>query len=62
MEIVNEADYLTDKYKGKTFKEIAINFDHSHYMSHTVTYNTLHYIIVCDRFDVCTKVLLLMDQ
>lgn len=58
----SESEYLTLKYQGVKWDELCKDFPRHNVMSHTVRYNNQNYICSCDRFDVCKKFFLLMDE
>lgn len=56
---INEADILTERYKGHSWNEISKELMWSELASHTGYYNESCYVVLCDRFDNCIKVCLL---
>ena len=55
----NEAKYLTDLYKGKSWSEISSQLSWSNQVSHTGYYKNKCYVVVCNRQDICKEVCLL---
>ena len=59
--MINEAQELTEKYKGWKWTDIAKIFGRNDINSSTIHYNHQAYIVVLDRLDKCKVIRLLMD-
>lgn len=59
--MINEANVLTEKYRGMKFNDIIKDFAVVDIKTCSVVYNDQHYFIVLDRLDCCTKFLLCMS-
>ena len=56
--MINEANILTEKYRGKKFDEIMKDFTVKDIKTCSVVYNDQHYFIILDRLDFCKKFIL----
>lgn len=59
--MINEANILTEKYRGKKFDEIMKDFTIKDIKTCSVVYNDKHYFIILDRLDFCKKFILCMS-
>lgn len=59
--MINEADVLTEKYRGMKFDDIIKNFREVDIKTCSIVYNKQHYFIILDRLNFCKKFILCMS-